>query len=172
MKLIVRRKFLAVASGLMVYAGIRRGFADSDSGGDPPRRFLIVVPPSSDLETAGGSWRIIAHDVAAELTASGRFVEVKSELSRQEDDDPDAVPLFDKWRGTAVEWLIIGRAASSDQRLDVQFRLWNIAKAEQALGVRYLIKPEDWQRIPHLIADDIYHHLIGEHQHAEGERLD
>ncbi|WP_423863854.1 hypothetical protein [Bradyrhizobium sp.] len=38
--------------------------------------------------------------------------------------------------------LITGRATQPDQRLKIEFRLWNVAKGQQRLGEQYFTQPE------------------------------
>jgi TolB protein len=71
----------------------------------------------------------------------------------------DALPHFDRWRGTDAKWLVIGRVKKQDQRLLVRFQLWNVVEGKQVLGRQYVAESEDMQRVPHVIAEEIFKQL-------------
>lgn len=164
---IARRKALA-AVGCFV-AWVRTLPAHAANGTSDPMRFAIVGPASDDATSEGGSWREIAKGIAADLIASGRFVQIESDLSR-ESANIDVVPDFNKWRSTQAEWLIVGRATKRDQRLKVTFRLWYVANGQQALGQQYVISQDDLQRIPHIMAQAISEQLTGAHDRSDGNQ--
>jgi Tol biopolymer transport system component len=58
---------------------------------------------------------------------------------------------------------LIGRVRKRDQRLLVEFRLWNVVDGHQVLGQQYYAagSEEDLQRIPHIMADEIVKRLTG-----------
>jgi TolB protein len=75
----------------------------------------------------------------------------------------DAVPQFDKWRGIPTGWLVTGHVTpAANQRIKVEFRLWNVIKGEQVLGQQYFLRPEDWRRVSHVIAEVILKRLSDE----------
>jgi TolB protein len=165
-----RRRFLAIVCGFISYARLRHARAESGTGSEP-KRFSIAVPASSDGPTSDdASWRNIAQGIASDLIASGRFVQIESDLSHQDGANPNAPPQFEKWRSTTIEWLIIGRASQPDQRLKVEFRIWNVASGQQVLGQVYFTQPEQWRSITHICAQQILQRLTGAHDHFEAEK--
>ena len=43
-----------------------------------------------------------------------------------------------------------------------EFRLWDVASAEQLTGAQYFTGPDIWRRVAHIISDAIYQRLTGE----------
>jgi TolB protein len=61
-----------------------------------------------------------------------------------------------------------GRIKKQDHRLLVEFQLWNVIKGQQVLGQQYVLGSEDMQRVPHLIAAEIFKQLTGESGPSDG----
>jgi TolB protein len=78
------------------------------------------------------------------------------------------VPHFDRWRGTDAKWLVIGRIKKQEYGLLVQFQLWDVVNGRQVLGQQYVVGSEDMQRVPHVIADEIFKQLTGESGPSNG----
>ena len=98
---------------------------------------------------------------------------IESDLSHPNELNPNpyAPPPLEKWRSTAAEWLITGRASQQpDRRLKVEFRVWNVTTAQQSLGQVYIASPEQWQSIAHISAQQILQRLTGVHDHFEAEK--
>jgi len=166
---IARRQFLTVVGGYIACA--RSQHARADSGNSNPKRFAIAVPAAADAPTAeGASWGDVAQGVAADLIASGRFVQIESDLSRQIT-NVDAPPDFKKWRSTRAEWLIVGRVTKPDDLLVVSFVLWDVANGQQMLNVAYRVDREHLRLVVHLlIAPAMIKHLSGEHDNSDGNQ--
>jgi TolB protein len=167
MKPIGRRQFLANVCGFVSCARLRRAVAEGGTSDGEPKRFSIVVPAASDRTDAG--WRDIAQGIASDLIASGRFLQIEADLSHPDEANPNpyAPPPIERWRSTATEWLIIGRATRPDQRLKVEFRLWNVATGQQWLGQQYFTQPEQSQSVAHVCAQQILQRLNGGNDHFE-----
>jgi TolB protein len=165
MKVILRLSVMIV--GLVACARLQHASAETGVVGDNRQRFSIAVPDFSDGSTSDGtSWSTIAQAIASDIEASGRFALIESNLP-VESNVPiegrlDPVPHFDRWRGTDAKWLVIGRVTRQDRRLLVRFQLWNVANGRQFLGQQYVLGPEETQRVPHVIAEQIFKKLSSE----------
>jgi TolB protein len=105
----------------------------------------------------------IAGVVGADLGRSGLFQVLNPASFVDRIVDPNAMPNFQNWRAINAQALVsggIGRAP--DGRLQVDFRLWDVFGSAQLTGKQYFTTPENWRRIAHIIADDIYERLTGE----------
>ena len=75
----------------------------------------------------------------------------------------DVPPEFSDWRRTRTQGLVVGNITrQSDGRVKVEFRLWDISRGVQLSGRQYIGQPSDLSRIGHVIAGDIYEHVVGE----------
>jgi TolB protein len=161
--------------GLVTCARLQHASAESRVINDNPQRFSIAVPDFSDSSTSDdASWSAIAQAIASDLRGSGRFAPIESSLPSESnvpaEGRVDALPHFDRWRGTDAKWLVMGRARKQDHRLLVKFQLWNVVKGKQVLGQQYVVGSEDTQRVPHVIAGEIFKQLTGESGPSDGVR--
>jgi TolB protein len=162
MKPITRRALLLTVAGFVADAGLQHAAAQSDVNKNNQRRLSVSDPDSSDDPTPDGpSWHNTTQIVTEDLRASGRFVliEPRSPIIEK----VDAVPQFDKWRGIPTGWLVTGHVTpAANQRIKVEFRLWNVTKGEHVLGQQYFLSPEDWRRVSHVITEAILKRLSDE----------
>ncbi|PCJ96044.1 MAG: Tol-Pal system beta propeller repeat protein TolB [Zetaproteobacteria bacterium] len=70
---------------------------------------------------------------------------------------------FPEWRATGTETMVSGSIVKDDKgRTRVEFRLWDVLSEQQLIGMAYTTTPENWRRIAHIMADEIYKRLTGE----------
>jgi TolB protein len=154
MKPLSRRTWLVTTAGFIAYARSPQAAADQ-------QRVSIAVPEfSGDSVSDDVSRRNLTEIVVADLKASSRLLLIESNVPVEE--NLDAVPQFDKWRAIDTAWLVTGRITRKpDQRIVVQFRLWDVATRQQLMGAQYGLQPEDWRHVPHAIAESIIERLVG-----------
>ena len=72
-------------------------------------------------------------------------------------------PRFPDWRQINAQALVTGSVQpQGDGRLRVEFRLWDVVAEQQLAGFAYTTTPQNWRRIAHIIADEIYKRITGE----------
>jgi len=77
-----RRALLAIAAGFITCLPMQPAAADSAAGHQ--LRFSIAASDASDSAPAGGpSWREMSRIIAAEMTASGRFLQIDGGFTLQ-----------------------------------------------------------------------------------------
>jgi TolB protein len=106
----------------------------------------------------------IAGVVSADLERSGLFrpLDPRSFIQNVSATDSTA-PRFGDWRQINAQALVTGTVATqADGRLGVQFRLWDVFAEQQLAGFGYTTTPQNWRRIAHIIADEIYKRITGE----------
>jgi TolB protein len=156
---VTRRTSVAILAGLAACATFPLAATAEDNSNQ--RRVSIAVPEFSDISPPGDvNAREITEIVVSDLKASGQLALV--EPHELVEDKIDAVPHFDRWRSINAQTLAAGRIVRKpDQRIFVEFRLWDVATGRQLIGAQYVLQADDWHRIPHAIAEAILDRLVG-----------
>ncbi len=146
-----RRTWMAMMAGLVACVRPAAG----------QRRVSIAVTEfSGDPVSDEVSPRSITEIIISDLKASGRLALI--EPHGLVEDNIDSIPQFDKWRSINADGLVTGCITPKpDQHILVQFRLWDVAIGQQLAGAQYGLPLQDWQRVPHVIADAILDRLVG-----------
>lgn len=112
----------------------------------------------------GGQGSEIAQVISADLERSGFFRPIEPNAFIERNLSVDVQPRFRDWQTISAQALVNGRVTTDpDGRLVVDFRLWDVAN-ERPLGdgVQFKATPENWRRVAHKIADEVYFRLTGE----------
>src|SRR5215469_5877122 len=105
----------------------------------------------------------IAAVVSADLERSGLFRPLDPRSFIQNFSATDTQPRFPDWRQINAQALVTGAVKTqSDGRLRVEFRLWDVFAEQQLAGYGYTTTQQNWRRIAHIIADEIYKRITGE----------
>jgi TolB protein len=113
----------------------------------------------NDAEVA----RNISQVITANLKRSGLFAPIDQQAYLERVANIDTLPRFPDWRAINAQALVTGRITrQNDGRLKSEFRLWDVATAEQLTGAQYFTAPDIWRRVAHIISDAIYQRLTGE----------
>jgi len=105
----------------------------------------------------------IANVVLGDLERSGLFQPLDRASFLEQIRDVNAPPRFPDWRAVRADALVVGRVSRSpDGRLAAEFRLWDVSSGKQLAGQRFAAVAQNWRRIGHLIADQVYERLTGE----------
>ena len=72
-------------------------------------------------------------------------------------------PRFADWRQINAQALVTGRVRiMAGDKLEVEFRLWDIFAEQHLVGLRLGSASSQWRRIAHKVTDAIYERLTGE----------
>jgi TolB protein len=109
----------------------------------------------------------LGHDVsgvvAADLERSGLFKPLDPASFLDRIRDLNTAPRFQDWRVINAQALVVGRASRApDGRVMAEFRLWDVYSGRQLASQRYAVRPQEWRRLGHLVADEVYQRLSGE----------
>lgn len=105
----------------------------------------------------------IAEVVTADLGNSGLFEPLDRGSFLEQVRDVNAAPRFPDWRAIRADALVVGDVGrSADGRIVAQFRLWDVATGRQLAGQRFATNSQNWRRVGHIIADQVYKQLTGE----------
>ena len=55
--------------------------------------------------------------------------------------------------------LITGKVKLVDEKLRVEFRLWDVLAAKEMLALAFTTVPTNWRRVGHIITDKVYERL-------------
>lgn len=105
----------------------------------------------------------IAQVVAADLERSGLFEPIDPASYLEQIRDINALPRFPDWRQIRADALTVGRVTrAADGRITAEFRLWDVLTGKQLAGQRLTANAQNWRRVGHMVADQIYERLTGE----------
>ena len=142
---------------------------------------LVVAPASAqltiDITTSGGRQvpiaitpmagdssqpQSVSEVVGADLARTGLFRLVNTAGVTPLPTEPSEVN-FPDWTSRSAEALVIGKIEPvSDGRVEVRFRLFDVAKQSQLASYSYVVSPAQLRATAHRIADLIYERLTGE----------
>lgn len=100
---------------------------------------------SKDLESSG-LFRPISHNAFIENIQNGA----------------NLVPNFPAWRQINATALSVGSIEKTGGEITITYRLWDVFSANQMIGKTLTTTENNWRRISHIIADDIYKAMTGE----------
>ncbi len=105
----------------------------------------------------------IANVVASDLERSGLFKPIDKKAFIQSISDIRTLPRFGDWRVINAQALVQVRAnIIPDGRLRVEFRLWDVLAEREMVARAYSTISDNWRRVAHIVADQIYKRLTGE----------
>jgi TolB protein len=105
----------------------------------------------------------IADVVQSDLGNSGLFEPLDRGSFLEQVRDVNAAPRFPDWRSIRADALVVGDVSrGADGRIVAQFRLWDVASGRQLAGQRFAASAQNWRRVGHIIADNVYKQLTGE----------
>jgi TolB protein len=101
--------------------------------------------------------------VAQDLERSGLFRPLNPATFPEKSLDINVEPRLDAWKGAGAQALVNGVSSEAgDGRLKVDFRLWDIGTQQQLIGSEFTSSSDNWRRVAHKIADQVYEKLTGE----------
>jgi TolB protein len=122
----------------------------------------IAIPAFPGAGDAGQVGRDIAQVVTANLERSGLFRPLDPRSFIQ-NIAPGETPRFGEWRPINAQALVTGSVQpQGDGRLRIEFRLWDVFAEQQLAGYAFTTTRQNWRRIAHIIADQIYKRITGE----------
>ena len=106
--------------------------------------------------------RELAQVMSADLERSGLFRPLDPRAFIQIVAAGEA-PRFGDWRQINAQALVTGSVKTQgDGRFRVEFRLWDVFAEQQLAGFAYTTTRQNWRRIAHIIADQVYKRITGE----------
>ena len=108
----------------------------------------------------------IGEDISAvvenNLKSSGLFNPLKREAFLQNPDIAHLKPRFEDWSLIKAQALITGEVKYENEKLRVEFRLWDVLAGKEMMALAFTTVPDNWRRVGHIITDKVYQRLTGE----------
>jgi TolB protein len=125
---------------------------------------LHVDPKSEKLDEIkikelGGE---ISEIIEKNFKSTGLFNPLKRDAFVQKPDIAHLKPRFEDWRLIKAQALVTGKLLVKDDKLKVEFRLWDLTASKEIIALAFTTTPNNWRRVAHIISDKIYERLTGE----------
>ncbi len=131
-------------------------------GGAAQQIPIAIIPFNQPANLAVNQQDAIANVVGADLRRSGLFRVLETRGVANQPRDVSEVK-YPEWAALQAQALTIGSVESlPGNRLKVTFRLLDVLKQTQLVGMEYNIAPNQLRMTAHKIADVIYEKLTGE----------
>ena len=166
------KKFVFIVFGLIIFCKSAYALIQVDitRGNLEPLPIAIsplyIEPGSKEIKIEGK----ILEDIGASISKviennfrrSGLFNPLKRESFVQEPDVAHMKPRFEDWKLIKAQALVTGKILVSEDKLRVEFRLWDIIANKEMIALAFTTVPNNWRRVAHIISDKIYKRLTGE----------
>ena len=132
---------------------------------------IAVSPLSSDKNTNSKLIKELKIDkighkisevVENNLKNSGLFNPLNKDAFLQKPDIAHLKPRFEDWSLIKAQALITGKVTLNDEKLRVEFRLWDVLAGKEMMALAFTTVPSNWRRVGHIITDKVYERLTGE----------
>ena len=132
---------------------------------------VAVSPLSVDSETKESFEKLLKKkDIGAEislvvennLVKSGLFNPLDKDAFLQKPNIAHLKPRFEDWALIKAQALITGKVTLVDEKLRVEFRLWDVLAGKEMMALAFTTVPTNWRRVGHIITDKVYERLTGE----------
>lgn len=123
---------------------------------------IALVPLSNASGGASDLGDRITHVITSDLDHCGLFRSIDP-TSFVPNSVVKGIPVWNNWSILGAQALVTGQAThQGGGKIRVEYRLWSVTSQQQLQGTAYTTDANNWRRIAHIIADDIYKQLIGE----------
>ncbi len=98
----------------------------------------------------------ISKVVENNLQTSGLFNPLSKDAFLQKPDIAHLKPRFEDWRLIKAQALVTGKLSVKNNKLKVEFRLWDLTASKEMIALSFTTTPANWRRVAHIISDKIY----------------
>ena len=132
---------------------------------------LAVSPLATDEDSRQEFEKILnKKDIGSEISiivernlkTSGLFNPLNKEAFLQKPEIANLKPRFEDWKLIKAQALITGKVNFVNEKLRVEFRLWDILAGREMMALAFTTVPTNRRRVGHIISDKVYERLTGE----------
>ncbi len=109
---------------------------------------LYVESGSKDINLEGKVIKNVGEQISKVIEVnfrrSGLFNPLKKESFVQNPDIAHIKPRFEDWRLIKAQALITGKVKVSEDKLRVEFRLWDVVASKEMVALAFSTTPENW----------------------------
>ena len=98
----------------------------------------------------------ISKVVEKNLKTSGLFNPLDKNAFLQSPEIANLKPRFEDWNLIKAQALITGKVNFVDEKLRVEFRLWDVLAGKEMMALAFTTVPNNWRRVGHIITDKVY----------------
>ena len=98
----------------------------------------------------------------AKFSFDEKFNPLNKDAFLQEPDIANLKPRFEDWNLIKAQALITGKVSYVEEKLRVEFRLWDVLAGKEMMALAFTTVPNNWRRVGHIITDKVYERLTGE----------
>ncbi len=113
----------------------------------------------SSLEKLGIN---ISSVISDNLERSGLFIPIDKKAFIQSSESLSNQPRFEDWKVIKAQHLVAGKIKSNDNKISIEFRLFDVFAQKQIVGKKYETSKNNWRRVAHIISDSVFKRITGE----------
>ena len=111
-----------------------------------------------EVKVSNDIYKVISNN----LQRSGLFKILPESVFLKNVLDFDQKPSFPDWKITTAQGLVHGKLTVSRDKLNINFRLWDVFSEKQMVAQQLSTELANWRRIARVISDIIYKRITGE----------
>ena len=100
--------------------------------------------------------------ISDNLERSGLFLPIDQNAFIQNNESLSNQPRFEDWKVIKAQHLISGNIVKKNDKISVEFRLFDVFLQKQLLGKKYETTEKNWRRVSHIISDAVFEIITGE----------
>ena len=104
----------------------------------------------------------ISQVISDNLIRSGLFLSIDQKAFIQDIKSLSEQPRFEDWKTIKAQHLVAGKIIQLQNKISVEFRLYDVFSQKQLLGKKYETSDKNWRRVAHIISDAIFERVTGE----------
>ncbi len=150
--------FLVILFPSLVFSELRIDITQGNTEPIPIALLKFNSEKSEGKKISSDIKKVISNN----LQRSGLFQILPSKLFFDDKILFDEKPIFSDWKLSTAQGLVHGRISVEGEKLNIEFRLWDVLSEKQMVAQQLKTEVNNWRRIAHVISDIIYQRITGE----------